>query len=34
MLWNCVPAALRIVRAIIHGLIRPAILNETGYVIL
>jgi hypothetical protein len=34
MLWNCVQVVLRIVRAIIDGLIRAAILNEAGYVIL
>jgi hypothetical protein len=28
MLWNCVPAAPRIIRDIIDGLIRVAILNE------
>ena len=34
MLWNCVQVVLRIVRAIIDGVIRAAILNEAGYVIL
>ena len=34
ILWNCVPAALRIVRDIIDGLIRAAILNELGSVFL
>jgi hypothetical protein len=34
MLWNCVPEILRVVRAIHDGLVRVAILNEAGYVIL
>jgi hypothetical protein len=34
MLWNCVPAAPRIVRDIINGLIRVAILNELEPVVL
>jgi hypothetical protein len=34
MLWNCVPVALKVVRAIIDGLIRAATLNESRYVFL
>jgi len=34
LLWNCVQVVLRIVRAMIDGLIRSAIVNEAGYVIL
>jgi len=34
MLWNYVPAIFGVVRVIIDGLIRAAILNEAGYVFL
>ena len=33
-MWNCVQVVLRVVRAIIDGLIRSAIVKEAGYVIL